>query len=172
MFQTKVVQEIKTHILCSVTSFPRKSRRLWDNVEHVVQPDRPQITIQYHACVLHAGYIRLQIQTDNITAFTQQKCLRECGCILRHMYCLLSALLLSSLWKRIPYFLFRSDCRIKILYAFLTNNYYSLTIYEARHVIINILKCKNCMKQSCAVSCNWCNLQYLLRRWKPSIPHI
>jgi hypothetical protein len=32
MFQTKVVDKIKTHILCSVTSF-RKSYRLWDNVE-------------------------------------------------------------------------------------------------------------------------------------------
>jgi hypothetical protein len=32
MFQTKVVEKIKTHILCSVT-FPRKSCRLWDSVE-------------------------------------------------------------------------------------------------------------------------------------------
>ena len=31
-FQTKVVQKIETHILCSVTFF-RKSCRLWDNVE-------------------------------------------------------------------------------------------------------------------------------------------
>jgi len=31
MFQTKVVEKIKTHILCSVT-FSRKSCRLWDNV--------------------------------------------------------------------------------------------------------------------------------------------
>ena len=32
MFQTKVVQKIKTHILCLVT-ISRKSCRLWDNVE-------------------------------------------------------------------------------------------------------------------------------------------
>ena len=32
MFQTKAVQKIKTHILCSVT-FSRKSCSLWDNVE-------------------------------------------------------------------------------------------------------------------------------------------
>jgi len=32
MFQTKVVENIKTHILYSVTFF-RKSYRLWDNVE-------------------------------------------------------------------------------------------------------------------------------------------
>jgi hypothetical protein len=34
MFQTKFVEKIKTHILCSVTFFPPlKSCRLWDNVE-------------------------------------------------------------------------------------------------------------------------------------------
>jgi hypothetical protein len=33
IFQTKVVEEIKTHILFSVTFF-RKSCRLWDNVEN------------------------------------------------------------------------------------------------------------------------------------------
>jgi hypothetical protein len=32
MFQTKVIEKIKTHILCSIT-FLRKSCRLWDNVE-------------------------------------------------------------------------------------------------------------------------------------------
>jgi len=32
MFQPKVVEKIKTHILCSMTFF-RKSCCLWDNVE-------------------------------------------------------------------------------------------------------------------------------------------
>ena len=32
MFQIKAVEEIKTHILCSVTFFFRKSCRLWENV--------------------------------------------------------------------------------------------------------------------------------------------
>jgi hypothetical protein len=32
MFQARVVENIKTQILCSITFF-RKSRRLWDNVE-------------------------------------------------------------------------------------------------------------------------------------------
>jgi hypothetical protein len=36
MFQTKVVEKIKTHILCSITFF-RKSRRLRDNVEKYVR---------------------------------------------------------------------------------------------------------------------------------------
>ena len=34
MFQTKFVQKIKTHILCSITFFfPPESCRLWDNVD-------------------------------------------------------------------------------------------------------------------------------------------
>jgi hypothetical protein len=32
MFETKVVEKIKTHILCSIMFF-QKSCRLWDNVE-------------------------------------------------------------------------------------------------------------------------------------------
>jgi len=35
MFQTKVVEKIKTHILCSVIVF-RKSCRLWDNVGKIL----------------------------------------------------------------------------------------------------------------------------------------
>jgi len=34
MFQAKVVEKIKTHILCSIHFFPRKSHRLWENVEN------------------------------------------------------------------------------------------------------------------------------------------
>ena len=46
MFQTKVVEKIKTHILCSVTFF-RKTYRLWDNVEkiYIVERGRPQMTV-------------------------------------------------------------------------------------------------------------------------------
>jgi len=33
MFQTNVVQKIKTHILYSITFFFQKSCRLWDDVE-------------------------------------------------------------------------------------------------------------------------------------------
>jgi len=35
MFQTKFVEKIKTHILCSITVFV-KSCRSWDNVEKVL----------------------------------------------------------------------------------------------------------------------------------------
>ena len=51
LFQTKVVEKIKIHILCSITSsFFLKSCRLWGNVENIVRSDRPQITIWHIAC--------------------------------------------------------------------------------------------------------------------------
>jgi hypothetical protein len=44
MFQTKVVEEMKTHILCSVTFFlnPAVYEIMWKNV---VERGRPQMTI-------------------------------------------------------------------------------------------------------------------------------
>ena len=33
MFQTKVEEKIKTHVLCLITFFVRKACRLWRNVE-------------------------------------------------------------------------------------------------------------------------------------------
>jgi len=44
MFQTKIVDRIKTHILCSVSYF-RKPCRLWCNVEEMVEPGRPKMAI-------------------------------------------------------------------------------------------------------------------------------
>ena len=44
MFQTKVVEEIKKHILFSVT-LKKKSYPLWDKVEEFCRAGRPQMTI-------------------------------------------------------------------------------------------------------------------------------
>jgi len=35
---------------------------IWKNK---VEPDRPQMTIKYDACALHAGYLRLQTRTQS-----------------------------------------------------------------------------------------------------------
>jgi hypothetical protein len=50
----KVLEKIKPYILCSVTFSENRAvyEIRWKNV---VQPDRPQTTIQYGACLLHAG---------------------------------------------------------------------------------------------------------------------
>jgi hypothetical protein len=52
----KIVDKVKTHVLCSVI-FCRKSCRLWDNVENVVEPDRPQTTawhMRFACCITEA----------------------------------------------------------------------------------------------------------------------
>jgi len=58
MFRTEVVQKIKTHILCSITFFPRQSCRFRDKVEKIPY-SRTGHRWQYGACALHAGYLRL-----------------------------------------------------------------------------------------------------------------
>jgi hypothetical protein len=46
MFQTKVVEKIKTHILGLVRFFSLENRVVYEIMwKNVVQPDRPQITI-------------------------------------------------------------------------------------------------------------------------------
>jgi len=53
MFQPKVVEEIKTHILCPITFFffLRNFRKTFTV---------GQATVKYGACTLHARYLRLQ----------------------------------------------------------------------------------------------------------------
>jgi len=64
MSQTQFVDEIKKHVLCSITAFP-KSCRLRDNVEEISY-SRAGHRWQFGACALHAGYIRLQKHTLRI----------------------------------------------------------------------------------------------------------
>ena len=45
MFQAKVVEEIKTHILLSITFFSPENRAVYYTVwENIVDPGRPQMT--------------------------------------------------------------------------------------------------------------------------------
>ena len=62
MFQTKIVEKIKTHLLFSVNFFFRKSYRLRHGVKkNIVEPGRQEMTIGTSA--LHGEYLRLQIHT-------------------------------------------------------------------------------------------------------------
>jgi len=64
MFQTNVVEKIKTHILSSIT-FPWNSCRLWDNLEKY--GTAKQAVWQYNAAqkrrALHAKTTKTKIQT-------------------------------------------------------------------------------------------------------------
>jgi len=45
MFQTKLVDRMKTHILCSVTFSPQTCAVYEIMLKNIVEPDRPQMTI-------------------------------------------------------------------------------------------------------------------------------
>jgi len=86
MFQTKVVEKMKTYILCPVTFFPENCavcEIMWENT---VQPDRPQMTIWLRiACWIpkatdtHSEYVIR-------TVFPLQQRLHERASILRYTY--------------------------------------------------------------------------------------
>ena len=77
IFQTKVVEKIKIHVLCSTTFFFWNlaiCEIMWGNFVEL-----GQVTWQYGACVLHTGYPRLQTHSEYIIliAFSLQHWLRE-----------------------------------------------------------------------------------------------
>jgi hypothetical protein len=92
MFQTNVVEEIKTDILCSVTSC-RKSCRLWQNVEKYCRVGWAIDDKMAHA-VLHAGCLSTNTHLWYVilNAFPLQQWLHEPAPLLRCTYiaCLVS----------------------------------------------------------------------------------
>jgi hypothetical protein len=74
--EKKVVELIKTHTLCSVKFYFRKSCRLWDNVEIFVEWGRPQMTV---------GRMRSACWVPKATN-TLQLWLQERASLLRYMY--------------------------------------------------------------------------------------
>jgi hypothetical protein len=90
MFQTKLVEKIKTHLLCSVTFF-RKLHHLWDNVEKygtARQATDDNIIWRMH----FACWITKATDTHrmcNTYCFPQQQWLLEHASLLRYMYAIL-----------------------------------------------------------------------------------
>jgi len=55
MLSTKVMEKIKTQILSSVT-FISENRAVYNITrKNMVEPDRPQMAVQYGACALQGG---------------------------------------------------------------------------------------------------------------------
>ena len=79
MFQTKVVEKIRTHISWSV-AFLRKSYRLWDNVEkYGVQPGRSQMTVwrMRIACLIRKAR-NTHLEYLMVIPFALQQLVRAC----------------------------------------------------------------------------------------------
>jgi hypothetical protein len=104
IFQTKVVEKIRTHILCSIT-FSLKSCRLWDNVEKYgtarqATDDNIIRRMRFACCITkatdtHSEYVIL-------IACPRQQWLRERATMLRytvlniHRYCVKCAVILCK----------------------------------------------------------------------------
>jgi len=87
MFQTKVVEIIKTHILCSINFF-FENRAVYEIMwKNIVEPDRPRMIIRLmligcwipKATDAYSEYVIF-------TAFPLQQCLRERAIMLRYTY--------------------------------------------------------------------------------------
>jgi hypothetical protein len=59
----------ENQMICFIcNSFYSESRAFFGrggNVKNMFEPDRPQVTIRYDTCALHAGLLRLQTHTDH-----------------------------------------------------------------------------------------------------------
>jgi len=114
MFQTKVVEKNKTHVLCSIFVF-RKSFRLWDNLETYCTA--VQATWLYGACALHAGYLRPQIHTPSggvtLFVFPLQQWLHGRASLLRYTYT--ACLVKVSFWRCLTAFIWCRRTHFAIL---------------------------------------------------------
>jgi len=88
MFQTKVVEKIKTHILFSITFYFRKKRTVYEIMcKNIVEPSRPQMTVQ-RMCI--ACWVPKATNTHSehviLIAFLQQQLLPKSAPMLRYTY--------------------------------------------------------------------------------------
>ena len=85
MFLTKVVEKIKTCILCSIILL--KSHAIYEIIwKNTVELDRPQM--KCGACTLHAGYLGSNTHLEYIVliAFPLQQWLHVCASLLCYAY--------------------------------------------------------------------------------------
>ena len=73
ILQIKVVEKIKTHILCTVT-FSRKSCRSWDMSKNEVEPQRPQKIWRMPVACWISKATRAQAHARAIASATTPKC--------------------------------------------------------------------------------------------------
>jgi len=65
MFQTKVVQKIETRIIRPITFFSPENRAFYETCRKISQ-SRTGHRLQYGACAVHAGYLRLWAHSQNM----------------------------------------------------------------------------------------------------------
>jgi hypothetical protein len=88
MYQTNVAKKTKTHVLCSITFFPRNRAVNEIMRKNILEPERPQMTIDDGSCALRAGLLRLQTHSECIIsiAFSREQWLIERASMLCYTY--------------------------------------------------------------------------------------
>jgi hypothetical protein len=105
IFQAEVVDNLKTHILCSISFFSKIVPFMRWRGKNIVQPDRPQMTTYSmsitcwitKATNTHSEYVIL-------TAFPLQQWLQEGASILRCTYISVSCGHVIKMWKEVAIF--------------------------------------------------------------------
>jgi hypothetical protein len=100
MFQTKVVEKIREHILCSVTFSENRAdcEKMWKNIRW-----------QYGACALRVGYLRLRLHKNTHT-HTHRIC---------NTYCFSTATRVQRARLNVTLYVHRLPCYIKQLFSVL-----------------------------------------------------
>ena len=129
MFATKVVEKIKTHISCSVTSFSPESRAVSENVGKF---GRPRLSIDDSTSIIRFMRIACWMTETRLhdthtwywilTAFPRQQWLRERACVTLCVHCLCClqikpySLTFLSLYQpfKCPHIVFRLFCKTSI----------------------------------------------------------
>ena len=91
IFQTKNVEKIKTHILCSVIFFSRKSYRLWDNVEkkNIVDPGRTHDNMAHAHCMTNTKGYKRTLRICNTYCFSTATVITQMSsCVRFSVHCL------------------------------------------------------------------------------------
>jgi hypothetical protein len=155
MFQTKVGEKVKTHILCSITFFS-ESRAvceiMWKNM---VQPDRPQMTIWYCACWVTRA-------TDTRTDFVVLLCFSTATVVARTRLCVtcICTLPVLFLWTCIIYISLRLQwinwdvncqisCRIPCWSVSVFNNTYFTWFFFFFYFFVLLQNCSYRQIQTC-----------------------
>jgi len=93
MFQTNVVEKMKTHFMLSIPPSPPPSKIL-PFVRYCgrILNRRTGYRLQHGTCALHTGYLRLQVHTQNIAVPLHRR-LNEPASLVRYTYvaCLLTS---------------------------------------------------------------------------------
>jgi len=95
MFRTKVVEEIKTHILCSITFFLNRTvyELMWKNFAERCQPQTTIWRMRIACWITKATHTHLQYVM--LIAFPLQQWSQERASTLRYTYCLVLSTLTS-----------------------------------------------------------------------------